>query len=93
VQTENPVEAILAALGVVGVPWHRTSDTRMYTADRCPGCDERGPGALWIFNRRVPGRSRRYVDQARLACLNGCGFQEITGKLAHELTAYERATA
>jgi hypothetical protein len=92
VQNENPVEAILAALGVLGIAWHRTSDTRMYVADRCPGCDERRPGALWIFNNRIHVCGE-YVDQARLTCFNGCTFEAITATLSHELTAYERAEA
>ena len=93
VQNENPVEAILAALGVLGIAWHRTSDTRMHVADRCPGCDERRPGALWIFHNRIQARGGGYVDQARLTCFNGCTFDAITATLSHELTACERAGA
>jgi hypothetical protein len=78
---EHPVEAVLAALGVTGIGWHRTIDQRMFVADRCPGCDERRPGALWIFDA---------AGRALLTCWNGCTFETILATLEHELTTPER---
>lgn len=78
VDNADPVVEILAALSVVGIAWRNTRDHRMFVADRCPGCDERGPGSLWITN--IEGR-------ALLCCFNGCEFQTILATLEHEMTS------
>lgn len=81
VENAEPVVAILAGLSTAGIAWHRTANPRLFTVDRCPGCDERRPGALWIHHEN---------DRAKLACFNGCDFETILAALEHELTAYER---
>ncbi len=81
VEKANPVVALLAGLSTAGIPWHRTANPRLFTVDRCPGCDERRPGALWIHYEN---------DRAKLACFNGCSFETILASPEHELRAYER---
>lgn len=77
VDNAEPLIEFLAALNVVGINWTNTADPRMYIADRCPGCDERRPGALWITD---------YSGRAQLTCFNGCDFKAILAMIEHELT-------
>jgi hypothetical protein len=84
VTSGDPVVEVLAALNAVGIGYHRTLSPVMFVADRCPGCDERRPAALWIANE--DGR-------ALLTCWNGCTFAAILAMLEHELTTFERQAA
>lgn len=78
VDTADPIVEVLAALSVVGIGYRNTRDHRMFVADRCPGCDERRPGALWVTG--IEGT-------ALLCCFNGCEFRTILAMLEHELTS------
>ncbi len=106
VDAGNPVAEVLAALCAVGIGYHRTLSPVMFTVDRCPGCDERRPGALWIAaadgDHRPPttvGAKPGIHDvagppgRAILTCFNGCTFEAILSALEHELTAFEREVA
>lgn len=106
VETGQPIVEVLAALASVGIPVHTTLDSRMYVADRCPGCDERRPGALWISHAapdedvgplREPAERqhcpscRRPHGRVKLTCFNGCEFSTILGSLERLLTARPKA--
>jgi hypothetical protein len=87
----EPTAEVLAALSAIGIVWHRTSAPKMWIADRCPGCGERRPGALWIADGEQ--WVRRRDARAILTCFSGCSFEEILTAIEHELTAGERVTA
>ena len=84
VANAEPIVAILAGLSTAWIAWHRTANPRLFTVDRCPRCDERRPGALWIHHED---------DRVRLACFHGCSFQTILAALEHKLAAFERPAA
>ncbi|MDA0179738.1 hypothetical protein OJ997_05495 [Solirubrobacter phytolaccae] len=95
-ETGQPVVEVLAGLMAAGIPIHLTLDPRLFIADRCPGCDERRPGALWISHDPAGASHcascRRPHGRVKLTCFNGCSFETILGALELLLTARERGT-
>lgn len=65
IETEHPLEALLTALGIAGIPYRCTTDPRFFVAESCPSCGARG---LWLFRRD---------ERVALSCAKGCPAEAV----------------